>query len=165
MLSITRMIAAAAALVAFTAGTAAAQQLNWQAAPNYGSVQLQSGFQPDPYEVQLAAGGNVDSRAALGAACPGFVSQNPDFDLYWTAGSGALPLAISVNSQTDTTLVVRTPNGQWLCEDDGGHNGLNPGMRIDNPQSGLYDIWVGTYSNTNGNYPPAVLAISELSSY
>ncbi len=154
---------AAAAAIVFTAGIAAAQ--NWQATPNYGNVQLRSGFQPDPYEVRLAAGGNIDARTALGNACPGFISNNPDFDLYWTAGSGALPLVISVNSSVDTTLVVHLPNGQWLCEDDGGFNGFNPGMRIDNPQSGLYDIWVGTYSNTNGNYPQAVLSISELASH
>ncbi|MGQ0531505.1 MAG: peptidase S1 [Caulobacteraceae bacterium] len=156
----TRMAAlAAAATLLLGAGGAAAQ--NWQGAPTYGSVQLASGFQPDPYEVQLTAGGPINSRDALGAACPGFIANNPDFDLYWTAGSGALPLVISANSQTDTTLVVHTPSGEWLCEDDGGFNALNPGLRIDNPQSGLYDIWVGTYSAGNA---PAVLSISELSS-
>ena len=34
-------------------------------------------------------------------------------------------------------------------------------MRIDNPQPGLYDIWVGTYAQGNA---PAVLSISELTS-
>ncbi|MEZ5995251.1 MAG: peptidase S1 [Hyphomonadaceae bacterium] len=160
----TRIAAAAAVLaVALSAGAASAQ--NWQANPTYGSIQLRSGFQPDPFTVNLAAGGNIDSRAALGNACPGFIANAPDFDLYWTAGSGALPLVISANSATDTTLVVHTPDGRWLCEDDGGFNGFNPGMRIDNPISGLYDIWVGTYSATGGNYPPATLSISELTSY
>src|SRR5690606_25963391 len=86
----------------------------------------------------------------------------PDFDLYWGAGNSGLPLVISANSQTDTTLVVRTPSGQWLCEDDGGFNGMNPGMRIDNPQAGLYDIWVGTYG---GGTAQATLRISELTSH
>jgi hypothetical protein len=149
----------AAAAVALSAGAAGAQ--NWQGTPTYGSVQLQAGFQPDPHNVQLTAGGPINASDALGAACPGFIANNPDFDLYWTAGSGALPLVISADSQTDTTLVVRTPKGEWLCEDDGGHSGMNPGMRIDNPQSGLYDIWVGTYSAGNA---PAVLSISELTS-
>ena len=157
----TRIAAAiAAAAVVLTAGVATAQ--NWQGTPTYGSVQLRSGFTPDPYEVRLTAGGPIDSRAALGAACPGFIANNPDFDLYWTAGSGSLPLVISANSNTDTTLVVRTPGGQWLCEDDGGYNGMNPGLRIDHPVSGLYDIWVGTYAQGNA---PAVLSISELSSH
>jgi len=156
----TRIAAAiAAAAVVLTAGAAAAQ--NWQGAPTYGNVRLSAGFTPDPYNVNVVAGGPIDSRAALGAACPGFIANNPDFDLYWSAGNNGLPLVISANSSTDTTLVVRTPNGQWLCEDDGGHNGMNPGLRIDNAASGLYDIWVGTYSQGNAQ---AVLSISELSS-
>jgi hypothetical protein len=154
----TRIAAAvAAAAIVLSAGVAAAQ--NWQGAPTYGSIQLRSGFQPDPHNVQVVAGGPINARQTLGNACPGFIAENPDYDLYWTAGSGALPLAISVNSSADTTLVVRTPSGQWLCEDDGGFNALNPGMRIDHPQSGLYDIWVGTY---NGGTAQATLSISEL---
>jgi hypothetical protein len=154
----TRIAAAvAAAAIVLSAGVAAAQ--NWQGTPTYGSIQLRSGFQPDPHNVNLVAGGPLNARSTLGNNCPGFIAENPDFDLYWTAGSGSLPLVISADSQTDTTLVVRTPSGQWLCEDDGGHSGMNPGMRIDNPQSGLYDIWVGTYS---GGTAQATLSISEL---
>jgi hypothetical protein len=156
----TRIAAAVAAIaIALSAGAASAQ--NWQGEPTYGSVRLSAGFTPDPHNVQLVAGGPINSGQALGANCPGFIANNPDFDLYWTAGRTGLPLVISADSQADTTLVVRTPSGQWLCEDDGGHNRLNPGMRIDNPQTGLYDIWVGTYSQGNA---AAVLSISELSS-
>jgi hypothetical protein len=151
--------AIAAAAVVLSAGVAAAQ--NWQGAPNYGNVQLTAGFTPDPFNVQVVAGGNINARQSLGSACAGYISENPDFDLYWTAGGTGLPLVISADSTTDTTLVVRTPNGQWLCEDDGGFNGMNPGMRIDNPQSGLYDIWVGTYG---GGTAPATLSVSELTS-
>lgn len=155
-----RIVAAlAAAVVVASAGVAAAQ--NWQGAPTYGSVRLAAGFQPDPYNVPVVAGGPINSSQTLGGACPGFIANNPDFDLYWTAGGTGLPLVISANSSTDTTLVVRTPSGQWLCEDDGGFSGMNPGMRIDNPQSGLYDIWVGTYG---GGTAQATLSISELSS-
>jgi hypothetical protein len=156
----TRIAAAiAAAAIVLTAGAAAAQ--NWQGQPTYGSVQLAPGFQPDPYNVNITAGGPINARSALGNACPGFIANNPDFDLYGGNGNSGLPLVISAASQSDTTLVVRTPSGQWLCEDDGGFNALNPGMRIDNPQPGLYDIWVGTY---NGGTAPAVLSISELTS-
>lgn len=152
--------AIAAAAVALSAGVAAAQ--NWQAQPTYGSVRLSPGFTPDPYQVALVAGGPINARQALGNACPGYIANAPDFDLYWGAGSSGLPLVISADSQVDTTLVVRTPSGQWLCEDDGGFNGMNPGMRIDNPQAGLYDIWVGTYG---GGTAQATLRISELTSH
>jgi hypothetical protein len=149
----------AVAAVALTAGAASAQ--NWQAQPTYGAVQLSPGFQPDPYSVNVVAGGPINARQALGNACPGFIADAPDFDLHWGSGNSGLPLVISVNSSVDTTLVVRTPGGQWLCEDDGGFNAMNPGMRIDNPRPGLYDIWVGTYA---GGTAQASLMISELSS-
>ena len=60
------------------------------------------------------------------------------------------------------SFVVRDPNGNWWCNDDGGFNGFNPAMQFDRPASGLYDIWVGTY---HGGIAPATLAISELESY
>ncbi|MCC6788578.1 MAG: peptidase S1 [Hyphomonadaceae bacterium] len=157
----TRIAAAfAAAAVVLSAGAAAAQ--NWQAQATYGHIQLAAGFTPDPYNVNLTAGGEINAQAQLGNACPGFIANAPDFDLVWQAGNTNRPLVISVDSQTDTTLVVRTPSGEWLCEDDGGFNGLNPGMRIDRPQSGLYDIWVGTYA---GGYAQATLSISEVTSH
>lgn len=152
--------AIAAAAVVLTAGVAAAQ--NWQAPPTFGAIELAPGFTPDPFNVNIIAGGPINARAtSLGNACPGFIANAPDFDLHWGAGNSGLPLVISAASDVDTTLVVRTPNGEWLCEDDGGFNALNPGMRIDNPQPGLYDIWVGTY---NGGTANAVLTISELRS-
>lgn len=161
MITKSRTLAAlAAAAVVLSAGAASAQ--NWQLPAAYGHIQLAAGFTPDPHEINMTAGGPLRASDALGAACPGFVADAPDYDLVWTAGRTTRPLVISVDSQTDTTLVVRTPSGEWLCEDDGGFNGLNPGMRIDNPQSGLYDIWVGTYA---GGYAPAVLSISELTSH
>lgn len=161
MITKSRIFAAvAAAAVVLSAGAASAQ--NWQAPATYGSIRLSSGFQPDPHNISMTAGGEINARASLGNACPGFIANAPDYDLVWQAGNNGWPLVISVDSQTDTTLVVRTPSGQWLCEDDGGFNGMNPGMRIDNPQSGLYDIWVGTYS---GGYAPATLSISEAVSH
>ncbi|MEZ5996785.1 MAG: hypothetical protein R3C25_13640 [Hyphomonadaceae bacterium] len=99
-----------------------------------------------------------------GNACPGFIANAPDFDLYWTAGSG-FHWSFRQTPPPGYDLVVHTPDGCWLCEDDGGFTCFNPGMRIDNPISGLYDIRVGTYSATGGNYPPATLSDFELTSY
>ena len=78
----------------------------------------------------------------------------------WTAGSGQLPLVFSVSSEADTTLVINDASGNWLCDDDGGNNGLNPAITITNPQSGQYDVWVGTYAE--GDLQPSTLNVSEL---
>lgn len=158
MSMIKQILAAGAALAALGLGTATAQ--NWQAAPTQGSARLASGFTPDPYNVSIASGGSINAAQSLGGSCVGYIASSPDFDLYWTAGSGAMPLAISVASDHDTTLVIHAPDGRWYCNDDGGFNGLNPGIRFDQAQSGLYDIYVGTFGST-ANYP-TTLTISEL---
>lgn len=127
------------------------------AAPTYGEVSLSAGFTPDPYRVDLMSGGPVNSAERLGGNCPGFIADAPDFDLYYNAGS--LPLILSVHARSDTTLVVHAPDGQWYCDDDSGA-GVNPKLRFAAPQSGLYDIWIGSYDP--GSNAPAQLKISEL---
>lgn len=139
------------------ASGAVAQDANLQ--PNYGTVTLNTGFTPDPRVVPLQAGGDISAQRA-GSNCSGFITSAPDVRLVYTAGS--LPLIISVASGADTTLVVNAPDGTFLCDDDGGVNGANPSIRISNPQSGRYEIWVGTYRS--GQPQAARLNISEVSS-
>ena len=126
--------------------------------PTYGTVVLSAGFMPDPRVVEVQAGGS-DRASRFGGSCVGNVARRPDVRLQYSAGS--LPLIISVNSEADTTLVVRGPGGATYCDDDGGEV-LNPSVRLDRPRSGTYDIWVGTYSS--GSLQPAQLHISELRS-
>jgi predicted secreted protein len=58
-----RTIALAAAVSALLASAAVAQP-DINADPNYGSVNLESGFTPDPYEHAILAGGACSSRRA-----------------------------------------------------------------------------------------------------
>lgn len=127
--------------------------------PNFGSLSLTSGFMPDPQVVSVQSGGEIDAQT-IDQSCRGFISDAPDFRLFYTAGS--LPLIISVASDADTTLVVNAPDGRWYCDDDGGVNGLNPSIRFDEPDSGRYEIWIGTYGSTAN--ARASLHISEVSS-
>ncbi len=141
------------------AGTASAQDFMME--PTYGTIQLSSGFQPDPHEIDLRAGGSLDASEKLGSNCPGYVADAPDYDLMYDSGSGSLPLIITVRSAYDTTLVINTPDGDWICDDDSGPS-HNPSVRFDPGSDGLYDIWVGTYER--GSLQDATLVISELSS-
>jgi len=156
----TSLIAGVAA-IAFALSAAPSMAQDWTAAPTYGNVQLTTGFQPDPYEVAVRSGGPIDSSQTLGGACQGFIASAPDFDLYYTAGT-TFPLAISVASDSDVTLVVHAPDGNWYCDDDSG-GGLNPVIEFGSPMSGLYDIWVGTYANAS--LQESTLRISELTHY
>jgi hypothetical protein len=128
--------------------------------PAYGAVDLASGFQPDPHTVAVAAGGAIDASTLGVPGCVGFVAQPPDFRVNWTAGSGSLPLVFSVQSEADTTLVINDAEGNWVCDDDGGNNGLNPAITFATPASGQYDVWVGTFSE--GDLQESTLNVSEL---
>ncbi|MDZ4691937.1 peptidase S1 [Terricaulis sp.] len=162
-MKLTRMIAAIGAALALSACATAVPYnggaLDYNARPNYGTVTLSSGYQPDPHVVALLAGGNIDA-SGLGAGCRGSITSAPDVRLVYSA-STILPLIISADSQSDTTLVINGPDGSWYCDDDGG-DGLNPSIRFSSPQTGRYEIWVGTYSS--GAAQPARLYISELTS-
>jgi hypothetical protein len=127
--------------------------------PAYGSVNLVSGFQPDPHTVGISAGGELDA-SGLGGSCVGWIARAPDYRVNWTAGSGQLPLVFSVASDADTTLVINDAQGNWVCDDDGGNEGFNPAITFSNPVSGQYDVWVGTYAQ--GGLQPSTLHVSEL---
>lgn len=122
--------------------------------PLYGSVELEWGFDPDPHVVEVEAGGSIDI-SDIGYY--GFVNEAPDFDLYYEAGDYVL--TIKVECKMDTVLLVNTPDGDWVFSDD--ENGLNPSISFSNPQSGLYDIWIGTVYSTDG-FPDGRLIITEL---
>jgi hypothetical protein len=146
----------AAAALASCVGTAVAQNTSLPA--NFAELSLEAGFADDPRVVPLRAGGNIAASRA-GSNCRGFITNAPDVRLHYDAGS--LPLIISVDAGSDTTLVVNGPNGEFYCDDDSGE-GTNPSIRLNDPAAGRYEIWVGTYSS--GNSQPARLYISEVSS-
>lgn len=112
--------------------------------PTFGEATLAAGFSPDPLIVDVRSGGPINP-GALAAACDGFIADAPVFSVNYTAG--AAPLYIAARSGYDTTLVIRDPEGNWICDDDSGGN-LNPFAAIPNPISGRYDIWIGTYGDT-----------------
>lgn len=132
---------------------ALAQDFNQR--PTFGTMDLTTNFQPDPRSIDVTAGGNINSER-LGNGCTGSIANAPDVRLNFTAGR--FPLYISVTSQADTTLVVNLPDGSWVCNDD--LTDLNPGIVLDRPASGQYDIWIGVFGGGTGI--PAKLSISEV---
>ena len=153
-----QLIAFAAAAVAVAVPAFA--QPNISAPPISGELTLSSGFRGDPRIIPVTAGGtNNAARTANG--CTGFISDRPDVRLNYTNTGGSLPLIISVGAVGDTTLVVNGPDGRWYCDDDSG-NADNPSVRFARPQTGRYEIWIGTYAS--GRSEAARLHISELTS-
>lgn len=141
--------------LAVPTGTAVAQNASLKA--NFGEISLRNGFTPDPYRVSLTAGGSIDAYTdtPLPAACVGNISQAPDFEVTYAAGS--LPLVFRTLSSRDTTLIINGPDGRWACDDDSYGDG-DAEVRFNRPQSGTYDIWVGVFE---GGTAPATLLITE----
>jgi len=151
------ILAFAVAATGLSATTAAAQSRpNWRATPVFDTINLSAGFSPDPSTRTVAAGGS--DRYSQGS-CSGYINNSaPDIDLNYTAGS--LPLTISAASASDIMLVVYTPDGRWLCDDDSAGE-LNASITLRNPKSGNYNIWIGTASASNDR-PSAIVGISEV---
>ncbi len=124
-------------------------------AANYGMVNLGANFSPDPYMRSVNAGGSVPVQD-MNAGCRGFASAAPDIELNYSAGG--FQLNLYAKSDQDITLIVNAPDGSWWCSDDA--YGTNPHVNFSNPQSGSYDIWIGTY-RSSGAMPESVLYISE----
>ncbi len=117
--------------------------------PTFGSVTLKAGFKDDPFKKDVSAGGRISTN--LGGVNAN-ISKAPEYRLDYTAGK--VPLTIEVESKGETTLLVRQPDGKWIANGDG----LRGQIVLKEPQSGQYDIYVGTV----GKYTvPATLLIAE----
>lgn len=125
--------------------------------PTYGSVALQAGFLPDPYEVAVTSGGIVSARWQFGSACAGYINDVPDFTIRWSGYTEELFIGFDA-LVGDTTLVVRTPSGFYWCNDDA--YGLDPEVMLRYPSAGMYQVWVGSYRS--GEYNSGTLYVSEI---
>ena len=152
-----KRLISALALAAVLAAPAAAVAQNAGLTANYGEIRLNVGFTPDPYRVDLTAGGSIDAYTDtnLPGACVGDISNAPDYEVTYSAGS--LPLVFRTRSSTDTTLIINGPDGRWYCDDDSWGDG-DAEDRFNKPSSGTYDIWIGTF---NGGTASAALLITE----
>ena len=136
-----RLTALAATAAVLLAGPVLAQDVSME--PTFGTLNLMTGYMPDPAVIPMIAGGDIDA-SSLGDTCNGYIAEAPDFRVNYEAG---------------TSFPLNAADGSWHCNDDSG-NGLNPAVSFTSPPSGQYDIWVGVYSEAAT--APAGLYISEV---
>ncbi len=104
------------------------------------AITLTTGFSPDPTTVTGSAGGGT-AASSLNSECNGNVGSSPNHVM--TLGAAFPQLRIMAHSAADTTLVVRRPDGTFLCNDDS--DGLDP-MVEGAFAAGEYQIYVGSYN-------------------
>jgi len=147
------VLAGAAALAA---GAVLAQDFTRN--PSFGTHNLAAGFTPDPYVVNVTAGGSIAAERIGGAGCVGSIAQAPDVRVNYTAGQ--FPLRFMASSRADVTIVVNDPQGRWHCNDDYRGHGTDGAVLFQRPLSGQYDIWIGSYDRGSGQR--AQLLITEV---
>lgn len=131
------------------APTAARAQLgvDVNGAVNFGTLELQRGFMPDPRSVEIVSGGDV-SVGNLGGGCIGNASSEPDVRMFYET-DGQSPLTVAAMSEEgDVSLVINRPDGSWICDDDSAGD-LNALIQMDRPMSGRYEIWVASVGSTD----------------
>ena len=116
--------------------------------PYFGTVELASGFSPDPRVERLTAGGSNALRSCPAIPGIGFVGRRPDLRLVYDS-DGRTALTIVGAALVDSILLVNAPNGQWFWNDDGGGN-YGGAVRFPNALTGTYNIWLGTYEQASG---------------
>jgi len=124
-------------------------------APAYLTLNLQAGFPLDPFIVSANGGGPVDA-STLGEGCTGYINSNATLSVHWE-GETAM-VRVFYHSDHDPVLVIRTPDGNYVCNDNANRLLLDPVITIENPASGSYSIWVG--SADAGQLIPGVLVIT-----
>lgn len=122
-------------------------------AADYEDLTIAEGFVPDPAELTGDAGG-TRAAADVHAGCVGEISTSPDHSV--TLQGSFDYLSFRVFSSSDTSLVIRKPDGTYFCNDDSV--GLDPKIDGDFP-AGTYQVFVGSIDGSNPAYR---LEVSEL---
>ncbi|MFY0636420.1 hypothetical protein [Maricaulis maris] len=151
--------------LAVMAGVATAGLAEGQTAarePVSGTLRLDPSQGPQRFDMSISAGGDIEADD-LGRDCAGEIADAPSLRLHY--GSGGDMLRVFAMSNTDTSLVIQTPSGDWLCNDD-AMGGLDPILSLSSPQEGEYNIWVGRVSSFwgGGDSEPVELGILNIDS-
>lgn len=127
------------------------------ATPNYGSLTLSNGFEPDPKEINVSSGGSVNIEEYLASGrCVGYAGPNPDFQLNWSGGGFLRFYFNAVRPYPNASVIVQQPNGDWFCSDPKLERAW---FDFADAMTGTYRIWISSHSPDTS--VPGVLAITQ----
>jgi hypothetical protein len=132
-------------------------------------------FWLDPTMISLFSGvasGPAVDASLLGSGCAGQIPARPDVVLNWTADENVDTLRFFFLSMGDPTMLIVSPDGEYLCSDDYNPLVLDPIIEIPDPVAGRYAIFMGAFEDaaitpgfltiTSQPYTPANLDIGQL---
>jgi hypothetical protein len=140
--------ALAAAGPSLAKGSSAAQATAVVTAPPSGgaegaflTINPLAGFPLDPFLVTAQGGGPVAANT-LSKNCTGYIPAKPTVTVDYKSKADVLKAFFY--SDGDTTLVIQTPDGKYICGDDTNRLVLDPTVEINKPAQGRYNVWVGS---------------------
>jgi hypothetical protein len=108
---------------------------------------------PDPLIIAGVSGGPVEAIEVIKREdtttgyCDGFVNRRPNHTI--TLNSFFNFLKVEVESNADTTIMIKGPGGIWCNDDAENANPVIEGQW----QAGTYKLWIGSYQeNENNDY-------------
>jgi hypothetical protein len=119
------------------------------------TMNLEAGFVLDPFLVSVNGGGDVDA-STLADGCTGYISENPILTVDWSGETDFVD--VFFYSEHDPVLVIQTPDGGYLCNDDASDALLDPQIKLEAPAPGRYNFWVGSYDE--GQLIPGILVLT-----
>lgn len=137
------LIALLLVLLASVTGVLAQEAAAADGSPSFGAVTLRGNFVLDPFLITVIGGG-VNAASDLNMDCVGFVPADPTLTLT-LSGDPTENLRIFAYSDADPVLVVQTPAGDILCNDDTGPLVVDPTITIASAEAGEYTLWLGAY--------------------
>ena len=107
----------------------------------FGHAELSSGF--EDLALFAAGGGNLAVYPLDGDenGCQGNVSRVPVYTISWSGGGS---LSAYFESEKDSSLMIVTPAGEVVCNDNAAEENLNPVVDILNAAEGDYEIFIGS---------------------
>lgn len=129
----------------------------------------------DPTLVSVHSGavtGPGVKASTLGQGCAGTIDERPDVVLNWSADETVETLRLFFLSMGDPSMVVVTPDGDVVCNDDLNPLMLDPYLEFENPIPGRYAIFIGNFEGntttpgflvaTGQDYSPATMDIAQM---
>ncbi len=110
----------------------------------YITVDVTGGFALDPFFVSVNGGGPIDA-STLDPSCSGYITERPRLTINWDGTAAFAELFLY--SDHNPSLVVQTPDGSYICNDDTNDLVRDPTIEVTNPPKGQYKIWVGNIDN------------------
>ncbi len=119
-----------------------------QMRPTGSSLRL-SVRRPNTVRARARTGGSLRA-AELDGNCRGHIYEAPTYNVVLDAQAPLLRFFVA--SASDTTLLVRAPDGTVSCDDDSwGSSNRNPLVTVPGAAAGTYAVWVGIYQPGSSN--------------